>query len=855
MNRIFLPKLFFALIVFLFVNTQSAYAVRTWTGAVNLDFNNGGNWSGGGPILATDDLDYTGTANITITLSANITVNNLTFRASSAGGVRDNLNLLGFTLTVNGTTIFNAVNISNPVTYDLCYVNINTGGNLICNGACYIGAGGAGTTFITTGNFLTAGQTANPGTITFRGYVGVGTHGRTVGAFEPHMIFDAVGAQSLNLKCIGGAYQFKGENITFGTTNTPTLTIVGNGVYFDSYDGNITFAPNTTVIVPDSGFVGYSCIMDRYVSGGGTFTMGANALFKTGCPNLMNPFNGNTIINKFTTYTLNASSTVWYNSVGWQGIYPCTYGNLIVDANGGAGWKYTYAPFNVAGNYTVQGGSIHGPYLASNMTISGNTLIQTAATFNASANNAIANQVYTLLGNYTNNATFTNGSPVGVNTVSFNGTGAQSLGGTSNTTFYNLTINNTAAVGIGVTQNTAATVSNVWTLTDGEFILNSLTTTVTNPAAGAITATANGYIVSETNVALNLSIVKWVIGTSAGIRTIPFGTGGNKLDAVMNITSAMPGAADYVQLSTRRTLLTNNNPRPASVTQMYDPTLAADGSVQAVVDRWWEFTWSAAATASLQLNYFGTLENTLSVPYNTGNVGTQYWAGSWLTNNAAIGSAPIVGAGVGTSAAASIPFGAATLTPVVLSSVTAPLPVELINFSAVCTGNNVELNWQTASENNNDFFTIVRSEGDGNFQEVGTVNGSGSTSQLHSYSLTDGNPINKVAYYRIDQTDLNGNVFKSNIISVMPCESSNVIDSYVSGNTIFINMELNAAGDYLINLFDVQGKNVSSQHQNSQEGANRFEINTSFLNSGIYMLTIEGSNGSSYTKKLFVQRD
>ncbi|MDA0714470.1 MAG: hypothetical protein O2867_03190 [Bacteroidetes bacterium] len=46
-----------------------------------------------------------------------------------------------------------------------------------------------------------------------------------------------------------------------------------------------------------------------------------------------------------------------------------------------------------------------------------------------------------------------------------------------------------------------------------------------------------------------------------------------------------------------------------------------------------------------------------------------------------------------------------------ISSSTSPLPISLIRFNAICIGNDqVELSWSTASEINNDYFTVERSE-------------------------------------------------------------------------------------------------------------------------------------------------
>ncbi|MDG1475608.1 MAG: BNR-repeat neuraminidase N-terminal domain-containing protein, partial [Vicingaceae bacterium] len=84
------------------------------------------------------------------------------------------------------------------------------------------------------------------------------------------------------------------------------------------------------------------------------------------------------------------------------------------------------------------------------------------------------------------------------------------------------------------------------------------------------------------------------------------------------------------------------------------------------------------------------------------------------------------------------------------------LPIELLSYSVACTGNTVQLDWITASELNNDYFTIERSVDAINFEAIATVDGSGNSSSIHNYSWSDDNPINGTVYYRLKQTDFNG---------------------------------------------------------------------------------------------------
>jgi hypothetical protein len=101
------------------------------------------------------------------------------------------------------------------------------------------------------------------------------------------------------------------------------------------------------------------------------------------------------------------------------------------------------------------------------------------------------------------------------------------------------------------------------------------------------------------------------------------------------------------------------------------------------------------------------------------------------------------------------------------------LPITLLSFDATVAGSQVLLEWQTASETNNDFFTVERSKDGIGWEEVGRVDGALRSTLILSYDLMDTDPHVGVSYYRLKQTDLDGNmVFSANrsveITSLVP---------------------------------------------------------------------------------------
>lgn len=87
---------------------------------------------------------------------------------------------------------------------------------------------------------------------------------------------------------------------------------------------------------------------------------------------------------------------------------------------------------------------------------------------------------------------------------------------------------------------------------------------------------------------------------------------------------------------------------------------------------------------------------------------------------------------------------------------TNPLPIKLISFTAKEDGDRVKLDWVTASEENNDYFTVERSKDGLNFESVLNKPGAGNSNSNLYYSDYDNNPYTGLSYYRLKQTDFNG---------------------------------------------------------------------------------------------------
>lgn len=122
------------------------------------------------------------------------------------------------------------------------------------------------------------------------------------------------------------------------------------------------------------------------------------------------------------------------------------------------------------------------------------------------------------------------------------------------------------------------------------------------------------------------------------------------------------------------------------------------------------------------------------------------------------------------------------------------LPIELTDFDLKCENDEIDLNWNVASQQINDFFTIEKSFDGAKYIEIGTVDGDGNSSTMTSYSFKDKNEFKHESavypvYYRLSQTDFNG---EKTIIA------TRALDECRSTNSACINLYPNPVDDYRV---------------------------------------------------------
>jgi len=186
------------------------------------------------------------------------------------------------------------------------------------------------------------------------------------------------------------------------------------------------------------------------------------------------------------------------------------------------------------------------------------------------------------------------------------------------------------------------------------------------------------------------------------------------------------------------------------------------------------------------------------------------------------------------------------------STSTAVFPVELVRFEAEERSEQIQLNWETASEVNNSHFDILHGEDGKTFEKIGQVQGMGTTDEWTTYEFTHRLPVSGSNYYQLKQIDYNGQYELSEIIIFEWKEDvSSQINIYPNPTSRHIDINSNAemTGIQIINS---KGQIIQSLQQNV---GYQYHIDLDpQVTDGIYLLKIEFGNGEHQLQKLLVRR-
>jgi len=185
------------------------------------------------------------------------------------------------------------------------------------------------------------------------------------------------------------------------------------------------------------------------------------------------------------------------------------------------------------------------------------------------------------------------------------------------------------------------------------------------------------------------------------------------------------------------------------------------------------------------------------------------------------------------------------------------IPVELTSF----TGNvnnlgQVVLNWETATEVNNQGFEIERRTETSEFRTVGFVEGYGTTTEPRSYIYTDVTAENGINYYRLKQVDFNGTYAYSEVveIDVTGPLTFDLAQNYPNpfNPSTSIKYSIPESGNIRLSVFNIVGEEVAVLAEGfSQAGSFEVTFDASNLSTGVYLYKLQSAN-SVQTKKMML---
>jgi hypothetical protein len=296
---------------------------------------------------------------------------------------------------------------------------------------------------------------------------------------------------------------------------------------------------------------------------------------------------------------------------------------------------------------------------------------------------------------------------------------------------------------------------------------------------------------------------------------------------------------------------------PPDITVVWDANTSYTGSSS---DAYWDFSVDGGSNYNFDITLYYDMAMTGTIDME-GNiiVAEKNDAGSW----SAYGSKSILNMTEGAkyvSVNGLSSFNIFTLT----SRKENPLPVSLVTFNAALQNNStVLLSWTTASELNNDYFTIERSADCKVFEEISTIKGAGNSNKTIDYNYLDDNISdfpNNYIYYRLKQTDYNGKYTysKPEMVKLLGDEQNNfqIVSVYPNPFVSYFYVVYNVNNDCSVrmDMYSASGGFVCTRIVESTKGVNTylFATNDNMAN-GIYIVSLAINNNIFNTIKLYKQ--
>jgi type IX secretion system substrate protein len=783
--------------------------------------------------LLLKQFTQTGATAQSITLTG---TGNLTFGPTSAFG--------GNVTTVSPTILFNGCTFSGTVisTKNGATNDASVGGNTF-NGAFTVTNTGVGYFLMGNGSPDVWNSTATFNNLSTGQHMYT-AYNSTGNQFNGNVIFNNQPTANnlwMYVNNFGINTQFNG--------NISVINVNGAGVYFGNNTGTATLASGNTISVGAAGFNFGSLVFVNFIQAGAT----AQSITTTGTSTIQ--YATGSIFNGSLT---SVSPALLFNGATFNGTVNCTKNGASNDQSTGANTFNGSSTFTNSGTgYIRMAGTTADAY-------NGNV------TFVQSSTGAVSpsyNTNCTYAGNITITSpaataiTFGSGA-AGISTMNGSSATAQTINLTTGKTpiFTQFVMNNTGSG--GVTLNTPIDVSTSLTMTSG--LLN---TTATNllimlnaSTAPALTSTSttyvNGPMQYQMAVAGTTRTLNFPIGTSPDCRPAALTVNHGASATQYNYTAQLFNANPWVAFNSGSPYIPTNMPHTVdTISGVHYWTINRTdntGTSQPSAN----LAYSAGVYPLIQLN-FGIDDDVLQGSSLTIVKNTSAAPAAWIDigGTSALGnfSTPQVGSVTSTSSPTAFnSFSSFTLGS--LNTGWNPLPIGLLSFTATPVNSVVDLNWSTKTEVNNHYFDIEKSKDGINFEFLQKVNSealNGNSNVTLNYKAYDLKPFSGINYYRLKQTDYNGNYTYSEIVQVV-FDTKSFVSVYP--NPASDNIYVNVSSDYdnaNLKFIDALGREVLSQTISS---SNINSINTMSLAPGMYNVIINNGNGEVSNTKITIQK-
>lgn len=172
-----------------------------------------------------------------------------------------------------------------------------------------------------------------------------------------------------------------------------------------------------------------------------------------------------------------------------------------------------------------------------------------------------------------------------------------------------------------------------------------------------------------------------------------------------------------------------------------------------------------------------------------------------------------------------------------------PLPVDLESYSVTLSNGKVYVRWSTSSEKNSSHFAIERAGANQQFAEIATIPSAGNSGVLKTYEYVDEHPLSNVNYYRLTQTDRDGQkeIFETRkILNRAKWDRFAIASPNPFNEELSVYINVDKIQRVAFTLADMSGRIIRSRNGTYNEGTAEVKFDTGKLPRGVYFLKVEG---------------